>query len=461
MSRKPICLFIILFFTIALPGFLLVAPVSARAEQVTPPPGFELIDSAPAVELYRKDYPGGTPDFVQVIDLAGGAQLTLLHSSIAESGLGQGAYGGDNPSFNRQTLQQAWDSFAAGDSRAFCLVNGAFFSTDVDPTPLAFPLKVNGKVVSQGYGLSEFPDQKLMLEIWPDHAVIRPLSADTLSASTAPQILAGLSEDANKEPSALIGRTFAGVQDADGDGQFETVLIFNSKTTRQADAAGVLRAFGAQQVIMLDGGESTQLICKNNPYIYSSRSIPQIIAVSSGTLQPLAVSVSKQTDWAVLVEGESTEIELTLRNDGTETWLPGEVALVNMRNDWGAGSRLELPAAVAPGETITLGWTTTAFPKWGVFMSQWDISRGSQYFASKPIIINVIVLPQQLEDKKKELEEQVREWGRQQLDNIEQLVLDWIQERIREGFQKICPVGASLPLLVAAVGVWRFTKRKK
>ncbi len=461
MSRIKVTSFAGLFILSA----LLINPpgksVQASPYPTTPPPGFELVDSAPAVELYRKDYPGGTPDFVQVIDLSGGARLSLLHGSIAEPGAGQGAYGGDNPRFNRQPLQQVWDSFAAGDSQAFCLVNGAFFSTDEDPTPLAFPLKTGGEVVSQGYGADEYSDKKLILELWPDHARIAPLSADALASSSAPQILGGLSEDADKSPDALVGRTFAGVQDADGDGQAETVLIFSSKTSKQAEAAGVLRAFGAGQVIMLDGGESAQLICGNNPFVYSSRSLPQTIAVSSGDVQPLAVKVAKQTDWPVLVENETTEIELTLRNEGSETWLPGEVALVNLRNDWGAGSRLELTSAVPPGESVTFRWTTTPFPRWGVFLSEWDVVRGSQYFTSKPIIINVIVLPHELADKKSELEEKVREWGRQQLQNMEQLVLEWIQDRVRQGFEKICPAGASLPLLVAGVGFWSLKWRRK
>lgn len=453
----PIALLLITGFLAALPANL----VQARAARITPPPGFELVDSSPAVELYRKDYPGGTPDYVQVINLSGGARLSLLTGAAAAPGTGAGAYGGNSPSFTRQTLQQFWDAFAAGDSQAFCLVNGAFFSTNDDPAPLAFPLKNDGKVVSQGYAADEYADQKLILEIWPDHARISPLTAEALTSSSAPQILGGLSEDADKDPSALIGRTFAGVLDNDGDGQAETVLIFTSKTSRQADAAGVLRAFGAQQVIMLDGGESTQLICRNTPYVYSNRSLPQVIGISSGTVQPLAAQVVKQTDWPVLVVGETTEIELTLRNDGSQTWLPGEVALVNLRNDWGAGSRLELLSPVPPSETVTFTWNTTAFPRWGVFLSEWDIARGGQFFASKPIIINVIVLPQELADKKTELEEQVREWGRQQLENIEQLVLEWIQERIRQGFDKICPAGASLPLLAGAVGVWRLSRRRR
>ena len=36
------------------------------------PPDFRLIDAALGVQLYRKDYANGSPDFVQVIDLEPG-----------------------------------------------------------------------------------------------------------------------------------------------------------------------------------------------------------------------------------------------------------------------------------------------------------------------------------------------------------------------------------------------------
>ncbi len=444
--------------------FLLLVPataVKASADMYPPAPGFELVDSGPGVEFFRKDYSGGTPDFVQSIDLLRGAEISLLHGDIADPGTGQGAYGGDNPLFTRQTLQQAWDGFSASDKNAFCLVNGTFFSTADDPAALILPLKSNEKVISQGFGLSEYTDKKLMLELWPDHAQISPLSVEALNASTAPQILTGLSEDFDLFSGGVTGRTIVGIQDPNNDGKAERVLIFSSKKSTQADGANVLRAFGAEAVMVLDGGDSAQLICKNNPLVYSERSIPQTLAVSSGTSKPLAMSVEKQTDWPVMVVGESTEITLTLRNTGTDTWLPGEVELVNKRNDWGAGNRLQLPVSVPPDGTVTFSWMTTAFPRSGVFTSEWDIARGSKYFASKPIIINVIVLPQELADKKTELENQVREWGRQQLENVKQLVLAWIQDRVRQGFDKICPASASLPLFVAAAGFWQFKRRKK
>jgi hypothetical protein len=442
-----------------LPG--LINTVNASSERYPSPPGFELIDSGPGVEFFRKDYSGGTPDFVQSIDLLRGAEVTLMHGDIVDPGTGLGAYGGENPLFSRQSLQDAWQSFAAGDKRAFCLINGIFFSTDEDPTPLALPLKVNDKVVSQGYGPNDFADKKVMLELWPDHARISPLSAEALSASSAPQILTGYNESADFYSGGLTGRTLIGIQDPNGDGKAERILIFSSKKSSLKDASNVLRSFGAEKIVVLDGGDSAQLICKDNPYVYSNRAIPQTVGVSTGTSQPYAMSVAKQTDWQVIVVGDSTEVSLTLRNDGTETWLPGEVELVNKRNDWGAGSRLQLPVSVAPGQTTTFSWMTDAFKRSGVFTSQWDIAYNGKNFANKPIVINVIVLPQELADKKNELENQVREWGRQQLENIEQLVLAWIQERVRQGFDKICPASSSLPIFVAAAGAWQFIRRKK
>ncbi|NEP07416.1 MAG: phosphodiester glycosidase family protein [Okeania sp. SIO4D6] len=40
-----------------------------------------------------------------------------------------------------------------------------------------------------------------------------------------------------------------------------------------------MKSFGTTQVIMLDGGGSTQLICQGNNYITSPRTIPQMIVI--------------------------------------------------------------------------------------------------------------------------------------------------------------------------------------
>jgi hypothetical protein len=249
------------------------------------PPDFFLVSTSTGVSLYQKNYQNGNSDFVQVIDLGQGASVKFLHGFIINPGIGQGVYGGNNPEISRQTIQQVWNEFSSANENAFCVTNGQFFSTNDNPTKLAFPLKLDGNIISDGYGINEFqnPNQKLLLEVWDNRADIIPLTQEALHSSSAPNILAGLTENANKNPYSSVGRTFAGVVDNDEDGYYEILLIFNSKTATQAHAADILRSFGADKIIMFDGGGSTQLICQDTPYIESSRLIPQTLTVISST----------------------------------------------------------------------------------------------------------------------------------------------------------------------------------
>lgn len=246
------------------------------------PPGFDKITSVYGAELFRKNYQNGTPDFVQVADLSLGAEIKLLHGPIKEKRPGRGAYGGDDPRLLSRSLQQYWNDFSSSYANPFCVVNGQFFYMPESPTRLPFPLKVNGEIISDGFGKDQFPDQKLMLELWPGRADIRPLTQEALYSSTAPDIVAGLADDARKAIDKYVGRTFIGLVDKDGDRKLETVLIFTTRTARQKDAAAVLRDFGAQKVMMLDGGGSTQMICLDKPYISSDRLIPQALGVQGG-----------------------------------------------------------------------------------------------------------------------------------------------------------------------------------
>lgn len=417
------------------------------------PPGFVLIDSAPGVDLYRKDYSGGTPDYVLVVDLSKKAGVQLLHGDMTGSGA--------NTAFTRQPLQQFWDSFSATEPQAACVVNGTFFSTDTDPTALAFPLKADGNVLTQGYGQNEFPGQQRMLELWPDRAKISPSSVEAVNSSSAPNILGGLAEDADKDGAALTGRTMVGLQDADGNGSQETLLFITTKTSRAAEAAGVLRSFGAEDVMMLDGGDSAQMLCHNSPAVYSERSIPQAIGITAGEQAAYAMRVVRQTDWAIVVKNRALDVELTLTNSGSETWHAGEVYLRNQRNPWGGGDQLAIPADVPPGGKVTFGWATPPFKNVGVYISQWELIRGDKAISEKPILINVIVIPPELESKQAELEAKLREWAQQQVNDLEKRIMDWIQSQVRQGIRTICPFGAALPGIMVGGGLWKAWRRKR
>ncbi len=278
-------------WSIGILGLLLLIwllPVTAHAQ--TPPPkvpeGFDLLAEAGGVSLYRKDYADGAPDFVQVVRLDEGAALRLLYGPIREARPGKGVHGGYDPRIGLKSLEQFWQELSSTYPNAFCVSNGQFFYMRENPTRLPFPLKVDGHIVSDGYARQEFVGQKLMLEIWADRADIVELTQEALYTSTAPNIVAGLSEEANKRARQYTGRTFAGIADYDQNGNFETILILNTRVARQVDAADTLRSFGAAKVMMLDGGGSTQLICQGVSYVSSDRLIPQALGVVAATQMP-------------------------------------------------------------------------------------------------------------------------------------------------------------------------------
>ena len=281
------------------------------------PPGFTLINSSYGIELYRKDYKGGNPDFVQVINLSQGAQVIPLHGEIREVREGQGSYGGNDARFAVRKIDQFWQSLTNTTENAFCVTNGQFFLMGETPTRLPFPLKKEGQILTDGYGKNEFVDRKLMLEIWEGKADIRELTQNTLYSSTAPHIIAGLAEDANKRAAQYVGRTFVAVDDRDLNHEFETILILSTKTTRQADAAEVLRSFGADKVMMLDGGGSAQLTCQGQSLVSSDRPIPQALGIIAGVeaAQPLSFASKAeetpdvQQPSAVVLENSTATIE--------------------------------------------------------------------------------------------------------------------------------------------------------
>ncbi len=247
-----------------------------------PPPGFHLINSAPGISLYEKYYEGGNPDYVQIIDLEQGASLQLLYSEIKTPRIGRGVYGGDDPRLAYWTIEDFWNALSSEFTQAFCVSNGQFFFMKESPTRLPFPLKVDGEIISDGFAEQEFVGKKLLLAIWSDHAEILPLTKENFYSISAPDVIGGLSETANKAGKHFTGRTFIGLDDPDNDGRYQNIFLFNTKTARQVDAVAVLNSFGADKIMMLDGGGSTQLVCQGETIIASDRYIPQALGVVAG-----------------------------------------------------------------------------------------------------------------------------------------------------------------------------------
>ena len=272
-------------------GWLPLAQV-ASAQDI--PAGFRLIAEQPGVALYRKDYAGGTPDYVQIVDLTAGASIDLLSgkSVAVDNPHNLGMFGGPNPSFRQKAIRSFWNEYSSMQEGAFCVTNGQFFYMPESPTPLALPLLVDHQLLAEGFGYPQYPEKQLILALWADHADILPLTPESLASSDAEQVIGGLTEEANKKPKNAVGRTFVGIWDQDGDQRYETVAIYTTQTATQPEAARTVRSFGATKVMMLDGGGSTQLICQGQTYIDTTRAIPQALGISAGHQASAAPSSS-------------------------------------------------------------------------------------------------------------------------------------------------------------------------
>lgn len=298
-------------FAIILFGAVAVAAGATPDIEAPPPPiptpeDFTPAAAAPGVHVYHRHRDDGSLEYVQIVDLSAGARLDFLHGPVADPGTGRGIYGGANPSIHRQFLFNIWQGLPAGDPEAMgaavlCLANGQFFldtrnGARVDPTELAFPVKSNGVILSEGYERWKFRSRKVMLEIWPNRATISPYSGFALYSSTAPQIMVGLSESARVRSLEALGRTYLGIVDGDGDGAHEILLFYSATAATQATAVATLRAFGADETVMLDGGGSTQLICQGDTYIFRARPLPQTIATVPADHHPPPTPIIRKPD---------------------------------------------------------------------------------------------------------------------------------------------------------------------
>lgn len=257
------------------------------------PPGFKLIKTGIGIEVYS-DLLG---DYIQTVDLTENAEIVFLQGERVGDGVAA-AYGGINPQFQRQSLGEFWQNLIQRyQNRAFSICNGQFFKGG-DPTELAFPVQTEGKIVSTGYaGSEEFPDEKVVFGVMEKVAEIVPFSENSNFENTNfpyKEAIVGIRKEGaiepekwySKDPLIERPRTFLGVADRNLDKQNETVLILTSQGKTQAGAADLLLKFGATQVMMLDGGGSTQLNILGEEVLSStdpvSRTIPQAVGVLQG-----------------------------------------------------------------------------------------------------------------------------------------------------------------------------------
>jgi Phosphodiester glycosidase len=243
------------------------------------PAGFRLILSDVGVRVYQKDYAGGSPDYVTILDLRRGT-LRNFTGNVS-----------NNETIFPRTLGRFWTDAVAQNTygrKAKVALNGTFFAVKDQRVPtaegIAFGLKADWWRMSYGYAVqSEYPNLIRTLAFDSDFgsSSIQPYSRGTFD-SGIPNVVGGLDPTANKDKYSNIPRTFVGVRDDNNDGHSETVIFFSSAYATQAWAVKILESFGAGSKMMLDGGGSTGLIVDGVTKINPQRQLPQVFIICAG-----------------------------------------------------------------------------------------------------------------------------------------------------------------------------------
>lgn len=414
-------------FLLSLTLLFYSVPAHASTPEPRVPGGFYLISEDHGIRLYRKNYAEGNPDYIQVIDLREGATLKLMYGQLGEPRKGKGMYGGDDARFSYQTLRQFWNQSFSVEDRTFCVFNGLFFYMPENPTRLAMPLKIDGEIITSGFGYPQYDGEELMLELWTDEARISELTQRGLQNSTALHIISGLTENANKRAKYAVGRTFLAVLDQDGDRISETILVLNTLSATQSHAANVLREWGAEKVMMLDGGGSTQLYCRDGWKVESERLIPQAIAAIAGSGPPYVAEFSSLPDWSVVVAQEGGDLPIEVTNRGVETWEVSKVELNIQRLPWGTHESIPLPSNVPPEGAVTINWPAELFYQSGIYDFEIGMTQNEREFPGEPVGFRVIALPPELASKRSQFEQELEVWVGDANVDVEAQVNSWIQ----------------------------------
>jgi Ricin-type beta-trefoil lectin domain/Phosphodiester glycosidase len=249
------------------------------------PAGFQRILNDTGVEVYQKEYPTASFDFVTVVDL----RIATIRNLT-------GAVNGEL--IGRKQLTSFWQDAIeqnAEDFQAQVVLNGTFFGNEQNTaTDIAFGLKARNRLITYGYGLNEYPGQNktLAFDSFAANAQIQPYSDATFNRF--PDVIGALAADANKSASMRLGRTFVGTMDTDQDSAADIVLFFSSAAATQAYAETTLKSFGATEVAMLDGGGSTGLIADGTAYIRTDRTLPHAIAIYANKPTDAIIGIGSQ-----------------------------------------------------------------------------------------------------------------------------------------------------------------------
>ncbi|MBD0303954.1 MAG: hypothetical protein ICV85_17825 [Tolypothrix sp. T3-bin4] len=250
------------------------------AQAFTPPTIYHPLDVIEGAGLYKTQLVNGNEAYLQVIDLRK-MQMEQMIGEVDEVGFERGQYYGEpgsyySPYFPMKLFSEVWNEYKElYGKQVFSMMNGAFFEDYKASTQLAFPVKLNGQVITAGsspYGPSDqvaddyYKGVKLKVLVWNDKsASITDYHPKLSSPLKEPSVQnAIVSYRYGDHPAKVLGNNPAnkyhviGTLDKDGVPGDELILIVTVNKGTLDEAANLLRNLGVKgDILTVDGGSST------------------------------------------------------------------------------------------------------------------------------------------------------------------------------------------------------------
>jgi hypothetical protein len=183
-------------------------------------------------------------------------------------------------------------------------------------------------------------------------------------------------------------QTAAGV-----DQQGATLYLVVSMQRSTRGLAELLRDYGAFNAMKLDGGGSSQLWYRGRTLVKSDREVANALLVFAEDRPRHAAQLLKRPPVQLLNAGESTSLDVPLRNTGYLDWTVDRLyGLGRISGNIGTASFARLMSDVPPTAETTLSVPIEITGSPGVYSSTWQLLQPFEKFGPT-VPINAVILP--------------------------------------------------------------------
>ncbi|PZF84847.1 hypothetical protein [Jiangella anatolica] len=246
---------------------------------------------------------------MQIVDLADGAQVRLRSDYVCPPGGCPGVFAPDTQ-FEKHTAEEwhdLWGGGSGGPGTLFSTTNAGFFKDDRNPTTaLTFPQLTTGSVTSYGYafyGGPDFTNAKASLTLGPpglgqavkmrnfgpEYAILNVnqhwgcnTSGHGCTAGYDGTVGFHPAVNLTGNPDDVARRTMVGVNASVNVNASRVYILTTVRSYKLADARQMLKYFGSQSEVQLDGGGSTSSISEYHQIDSTIfRPVPQVLMVYS------------------------------------------------------------------------------------------------------------------------------------------------------------------------------------